>query len=127
MVDAAGKLTAKQERAPVALLRCGEARAAAVEAGVGETSLWRWLQAPEFQTRYKAARRQLVENALAQLQSDCAVAARALREVAEDKTAPATARVSAARAIIEQSVSAIQLTDLMERIEALEAMQKGKR
>ena len=127
MVDAGQKLTAKQERALVALLHCGEVRAAASDAGVGETSLWRWLQTPEFQTRYKAARRQLVENALAQLQSDCAVAARVLREVAEDKTATATARVSAARAIIEQSVAAIQLTDLMERIEALEAIQKGKR
>lgn len=80
--------------------------------------------------QYRSARRQLVETALAQLQSDCTVAARVLREVAEDKMAPAASRVAAAKTILEQSISAVELLDLQERIERLEAMlpgaQKGK-
>jgi hypothetical protein len=124
------KLTPKQERALVALLDCGEIKKAAEIAEVGEVTLWRWLQAPDFQTRYRAARRQLVETAIAQLQSDCTTAARVLREVAEDRQAPASSRVAAARAIIEQSVSAVHLTDLQERLEEVERLlqeQEAKR
>jgi hypothetical protein len=116
------KLTPKQERALVALLDCGEIKKAAEIAEVGEVTLWRWLQLSDFQSRYRAARRQLVETAIAQLQSDCTTAARVLREVAEDREAPASSRVAAARAIIEQSVSAVQLTDLQERLEEVERL-----
>ncbi len=124
------KLTPKQELALVALLDCGEIKESAKTAGVAEVTLWRWLQSPEFQSRYRAARRQLVETAIAQLQSDCTTAARVLREVAEDREAPASSRVAAARAIIEQSVSAVQLTDLQERLEEVERLlqeQEAKR
>jgi hypothetical protein len=114
------KLTAKQERALVALLDCGETKQAAAAAGVGETTLWRWLQDAAFQSKYRMMRRQLVETAIAQLQSDCTVAARVLREVAEDKEAPASSRVAAAKAILDISVDAIELTDLQERVEMLE-------
>ena len=115
-----GKLTPKQERALLALLDCGEIKKASATAGVNEATLWRWLQTSAFQTRYRAARRQLVEAAIGQLQSDCTIAVRVLREVAEDREAPASSRVAAAKTIIEQSVSAIQLIDLQERIERLE-------
>ncbi len=114
------KLTPKQERALVALLDCGEIKKAAETAGVTKVTLWRWLQSPDFQSRYRAARRQLVETAIAQLQSDCTTAARVLREVAEDRQAPASSRVAAARTILEQSMSAVELMDLQERVEMLE-------
>ena len=133
-MNAAGeKFTAKQERALVALLDCGETKRAAEVAGVAEVTLWRWLQTEDFRTRYRAARRDLVETAIAQLQSDCTVAARVLREVAEDKTAPASSRVAAAKAIIETSVEGVELMELQERIERLEELSasqdkgKGKR
>jgi len=122
MQPSSEKLTPKQERALVALLDCGEIKEASRVADVSDVTLWRWLQLPAFQTRYRAARRQLVETAIAQLQSDCTIAVRVLREVAEDKEAPASSRVAAARAIIEQSVSAIQLTDLQERLEQIEKL-----
>jgi hypothetical protein len=129
--DTAEKLTAKQERALVALLSTGGIKEAAELCAVNESTLWRWLQLPTFQTRYRAARRQVVETAIAQLQQDCSIAVRVLREVAEDREAPASARVSAAKTILEQSVSGIQLMDLQERIENLEQMLaaqgKGKR
>jgi len=116
------KLTPKQEHALVALLDCGEIQAASVHAGISDVTLWRWLQQPAFQTRYRAARRQLVETAIAQLQSDCTIASRVLREVAEDKEAPASSRVAAARAILEQSISAIQLTDLQAEVEEIKRL-----
>jgi hypothetical protein len=120
------KLTPKQERALVALLDCGEIKKASETAGINEATLWRWLQSPDFQTRYRAARRQLVETAIAQLQSDCTVAARVLREVAEDRQAPASSRVAAARTILEQSIGAIELMDLQQRVERLEQLTPGQ-
>jgi hypothetical protein len=120
MQPVAEKLTAKQERALVALLSTGGIKEAAELCAVNESTMWRWLQLPSFQARYRSARRQVVETAIAQLQSDCVIAVRVLREVAEDASAPASARVSAARTIIEQSVSAVELMDLQERLETLE-------
>jgi len=126
-----GKLTPKQEGALLALLSHSTIEAAYEAAGVSKATMWRFLQLPEFQARYRAARRQLVETALAQLQKDCTIASRVLREVAEDTQAPASSRVAAAKTIIEQSVSAIQLVDLAERIERLESLlaeqEKGKK
>jgi hypothetical protein len=124
------KLTAKQERALVALLDCGEIKQAAETAGVTKVTLWRWLQLPAFQSRYRRARRQLVETAIAQLQSACTIAVRVLREVAEDNQSPASSRVAAAKTIIEQSIGAIELMDLQDRVETLEKMlpvAEGKR
>ncbi len=123
------KLTPKQERALLALLDCGEIKEASVVCGVSDVTLWRWLQLPAFQSRYRAARRLVVETAIAQLQSDCTKAARVLREIAEDRSAPASSRVAAAKTILDQSVSAVELMDLQERIEHLEetlgAQEKG--
>ncbi len=114
------ELTPKQESAIIALLDCGEVKAAARVAGINEATLWRWLKLPAFQSRYREARRQLVETAIAQLQSDCTIAVRVLREVAEDKNSPASSRVAAAKTILEQSIGAIELMDLQERVEMLE-------
>jgi hypothetical protein len=122
----AEKLTAKQERALVALLSTGGIKEAAELCAVNESTIWRWLQLPSFQTRYRAARRQVVETAIAQLQQDCSIAVRVLREVAEDAESPASSRVAAAKTILDQSVSAIELMDLQERIEKLEAIEAAR-
>ncbi len=109
----------------MALLEHGTIAEACKVVGVSDVTLWRWLQLPEFQTAYRASRRQVVEGAIAQLQNDCTIAVRVLREVAEDKEAPASARVSAAKTILEQSISAVELIDLQERIERLEGFLDG--
>ncbi len=115
-----GKLTAKQEAALLALLAHGTIEAAYGAAGVSKATMWRFLQLPDFQARYRAARRQVVEAAISQLQHDCTIAVHTLREVAEDKQAGASSRVAAAKAILDMSVNAIELMDLQERIEMLE-------
>src|SRR5262249_45427790 len=62
------KLGRKQEAAIAALLTERTHAAAARAAGVGETTLQRWLRMPAFQSAYRAARRTLVEAAIGQLQ-----------------------------------------------------------
>jgi hypothetical protein len=76
--------------------------------------------------KYRAARRELVENTITQLQRDGADAALALRQIVKDKKAPASVRVAAARVILEQGIKAVELVDLSERIDRLEAIQKGR-
>ncbi len=115
-------LTPKQELLLVALLATGEAKRAAERAGVSETSAWRWLQTDVFQSRYKAARRELVEVAMSQLQADCGAAARVLREIAEDASVLASSRVAAAKTILELSIRAVELSDLAERVARLEEL-----
>ncbi len=123
-------LTPKQELLLVALLATGEAKRAAEQAGVSETSAWRWLHLPTFQARYRQARRDLVEVAMSQLQADCGAAARVLREVAEDASVLASSRVAAAKTILELSIKAVELSDLAERVARLEELlaeqEKGK-
>ncbi len=114
------QLTPKQEQALLALLAEPTIRAAGVASGVSETTLWRWLQLSEFQRRYRAARRQIVESSIGRLQKSCDDAVHALRMIIRDQSAPAAARVAASRVVLEQSLRALELEDLTERIERLE-------
>lgn len=116
------KLTPKQERAILALLSEDTAKAAAEACGVNEATLWRWLQLPAFRARYREARRQAVEATFAHLQRSGERASKVLLEIAESADAPASARVAAARAIIEQGVRGVEVLDIVERIEALERL-----
>ncbi|MDT5262278.1 MAG: hypothetical protein QOC61_1282 [Acidobacteriota bacterium] len=122
MVDASQKLTPKQDKALVSLLATGEVRAAAKDAGVGETTLWRWLKEDAFNAAYRDRRRGLVEASAARLTADSASASKVLREIAEDTTAPASSRVAAARAIIEHSIKAVEVLDLEPRLKEIEKM-----
>ncbi len=125
MKDSDENLTSKQEKALVALLAHGTLKEASEACGMSETTLWRTMQLPGFQTAYRASRRQSVEAAIAKLQAGCAVAVRVLLEVAEDGQASSTARVAAAKTILDQSVNGLELTDLQERVEQLEERLNG--
>ncbi len=67
----AEKLTPKQEAALLALLDNSTIEAAYKAAGISKATMWRFMQDANFQARYRAARRQVVETAIAQLQQDC--------------------------------------------------------
>lgn len=112
--------TARHDAALVALLNHPTVREAAEAAGLSEATLHRYLGDPAFVTQYRAARRQVVEVAIARLQQDAAHAAGVLRDVADDTRAPATARVAAARAILGEAMRGIELLDLQARVDLLE-------
>jgi hypothetical protein len=64
------------------------------------------------------------------LQRDCVTASKTLREVCEDANAPASARVSAAKVILDGAIKAVELQDLTARLEEVErniAAGKGAR
>ena len=120
--DFDGKLTPIQERAVVSLLSHATMRTAAKAVGVDEATLWRWLQDKDFHAAYMTARRETVKHAIARLQQISSEAVNILREVMKDKTAKGSERVSAAKAIIEYSMKAVEIEDLAQRVEELESV-----
>lgn len=113
-------LTAKQLRAIECLLRESTTQAAAEAAGVGKTTIFRWLNEPEFAAAYRQARDQMYEGALNGLQAASADAVRALRDVVNDKTAMASARVSAAAKVLDLSLKVREQFEIEERLRLLE-------
>jgi hypothetical protein len=106
------KLTRKQEVAIAALLTAPTIAEAAHAASISEPTLWRWLQREDFQTAYRQARREAVSQALAYLQRVAGEAVDTLRAVMQDAQKPASARVSAARAVLELAIRGVELEDL---------------
>jgi len=118
--DVQPKLPGKQAAALAALLVHPTVRDAARAAQMAEGTLWRYLSDPTFAAHYQEARRQATEHLIARLTADSTKAAKVLIDVAEDEAAPASARVSAARTIIEQALRGAELRDLVTRVEMLE-------
>ncbi len=120
------ELSAKQEQAILALIDTGGVIAeAAARVRVNESTLWRWLQEPKFRSAYRGRRSLVVEGAIAQLQNNCVSATQVLRDVMMDETVPASARITAAKSVIEFAINAVTMTDLLERVEELERIAKG--
>jgi DNA-binding transcriptional MerR regulator len=115
------KLSRKQDQAITALVTCQSITEAAAQCGLAEVTLRRWLKQDGFQAAYREARRAVVQHAITQVQRATAEAVKTLRAVMQNTEAPASARVSAAKAIIETAVKAVELEDLEARIAALEA------
>ena len=115
------KLSRKQEQTIAALLTCGSITAAAAGCGVAEATLHRWLKDTAFQAAYREARRAVVQHAIAQVQQATGEAVETLRAVMQAADTPASARVSAAKVVLEIAVKAVELEDLEARIAGLEA------
>ena len=113
-------VTGRQERTIVKLLSESSVEAAAQAAGVSARTLWRWFKDPIFSAAYRRARKDAVSQAIARLQQVAGDAVEALQAVTSNQEAPAPARVSAAKAIIELAVKAVEVEDLEARIAALE-------
>jgi hypothetical protein len=116
----------KQERAIAALLVAPSVMAAAQQIGVNENTLLRWLKDAAFQTTYRDARRQVVQQAIAQVQQATSEAVATLRAIMSNGDAPASARVSAAKAVLETALKAVELEDIEQRLQALEAQMGGR-
>lgn len=112
------KQSRKQEDAIAALLSCRTMQDAAKQIGIDIRTLSKWLRQPAFERMYRAARRQVVESSIGRLQQATSEAVESLRRNLICGTP--SAEVSAAKAILEQSIKAVELMDLVERVEMLE-------
>ena len=114
------KMGRKQEQAIAALLQQPTIMAAADSLGIGEATLWRWLQQPAFEEAYRRARQAVVDQAISQLQQATGQAVATLQEVQRDPDAPASSRVTAAKAVLEIAFKLRASEELERRLATLE-------
>ncbi len=122
-------LTEKQQLAILALLQQPTVTSAAQAAGCGERTLYRWLQEPTFQKAYRDARREAVNQALAQLQQLAGEAVRTLADVMRDPDSSSNSKVTAAKTIIDYGVKdnfEERLQELEERLQELDLERGGR-
>jgi hypothetical protein len=119
-------LSRKAEAFLTALLGGQSVSRACISAKVSESTGWRYLQSPAFQTRWRAARRAVIESAIAEMQSLTSEAVQCLRK--QLNGANAAASVRAASVIIQRALEGIDLMDYEQRLAAIEArLQIGRR
>jgi hypothetical protein len=120
-VNETGRLSRKQEKAIVAFVSSKTIDDAAKSSGVGRTTLFKWLQDDTFQDAYRRARTKIVQQAIAKMQNASGLAVSVLEEIMSDKDSPPSTRVNAAKAVLETSLKAVELEDILRRIERIEA------
>lgn len=119
--DCADALTPRQQRAIACLLAEPSIARAAAAAEVGERTLHRWLDEHAFARAYRAARRRAFEQAVAMTHRYATLAVQSLARIIADNNAPASSRVAAATSVLRFAREGIELDDILERVETLEA------
>jgi hypothetical protein len=115
-----------QEQVILALLNEPTVRRAAEVTGVGERTIHRWLEDPDFSSTYRKARRKAFNQAISICHRFTPVALQTLAKILVNEKASDSSRVSAANAILKYGRDSIELDDLAERIGTLEAQLTGK-
>ncbi len=118
------KLTRRQDAAIVALLAHPTIPESAKAAGVGETTLWRWLQREEFRKKYREAQDKVFDGALGSLQVASTEAVDCLKR--NLTSGSASAEIQAAKIILEYTLKARELFGMEIRIAQLEAALKAR-
>lgn len=114
-------LTPKQQRAIAALLTERTLTAAAAKIGVGDKTLYRWLQQPSFRAELDAAETRIVdETARAVLRLQHAALA-VVGLIMADGRESASVRLAAAKTALEYGIRLRELQAIERRLAALEA------
>lgn len=119
-------MTPKKQKALVALLTQPTKEKAASAAGITSKTLRGYLDDPEFQAEYKKAFAGLVEDATRKVQQTLDPAVAVLREIMEDSDENGQVRVSAARSVLEYGLKMTEQTDIITRLQELEAAIGGE-
>ena len=120
MAGDADNLTPKQHKAIAALLAEPTIAQAADKVGIGERTLYTWLDDTAFADCYRAARRDAVGQAVARLQQASSDAVTVLVGIMNDTETPRSIRVASAAKVLDTAIKAVELEDLEARIAALE-------
>lgn len=115
-------MTGRKEKALAALIRAPTREIAAREAGVGVSTLRRWVNEDEtFRAAYKAALAGLLEDASEQANRNLSKALDVLADVM-DNGETSQVRTSAARTALEYALKLTEAVEIRARLDALEKM-----
>jgi hypothetical protein len=116
----AEELAPRQEAAIVALLTAPTIEEAAMWAGVGKRTLYRWLDIPDFNAAYRKAKRAAFSQALARLQLGAAAAATTILNIMSDESVPTSTRLKAADCVLSHARIGMEIDEIDARLTALE-------
>jgi hypothetical protein len=120
VADNDNSLSERQEQALQAVISHPTLKEAALAVGISETTLWRYMQEEAFNRRLRQARRDAVDHAVIRLQRASSDAVSVLRDLMMKEDAPAAARISAARTVLDYSFRIVEIDELKTRMEDLE-------
>jgi hypothetical protein len=109
-----------------ALLEHPSMESAARATGITRKTAQRWLADPIVSARFRHIRRQAVELAMARIEHAVSAAVTCLAEIQEHGESE-SARIAAARTIIETAMRSIELGDIQQRLDALERIAEGRK
>ena len=114
-------ITDRQLKAIAALLTFPTLREAARAAGIGQSTLYRWLaEDARFKLHYAQARRALLHRSVTRLQESADKALGALNAILDDEQSPPASRVAAARTLLTFTFKGAEYFDVLQRVEVLE-------
>jgi phage terminase small subunit len=116
------QLTAKQQKLITSLLSGIAIIDASKDAGISEKTAHAWLKLPHVHAAYQEAQQTIFDETLRLLMSDVNDARLTLRTIMKDESAPHGNRVRAAQIIFEQAMSIHKMSELDQKIAALEAI-----
>ena len=117
-------LTTKQEQLIMLLVSGVNVSAAAHNASIGERTAYRWLKLPHFQAAYKAAQRQLFDQALTGLMLKVDKAITTLDRHMDGEDTPASSQIRAAQLVLEQAINIHKMAELEAKYAELEQLVK---
>jgi AcrR family transcriptional regulator len=109
---------ANKERLLIALIETSSIREAAKKSGIGEATIYRFLQDKEFLAEYRNARRQTVEAAISQLQNAAGAAVETLKSNLHCENPAISVRAS--QIILDFAFKGLETTDILLRLEEIE-------
>ncbi|GGG71985.1 hypothetical protein [Edaphobacter dinghuensis] len=119
-----GRHTGKRKqwnRAVEALLLTTTSRDAAKAAGISETTLYRYLNDGSFRAMYNEAKRRMLDGTINKLRLASSGAVDVLEAIAHDPASPQSARVAAAKTLLEMAVRCGAIEEIEQRLLELEA------
>ena len=119
-------MTPKMQKALAALLTQPTKEKAAAAAGITSKTLRSYLDDPEFQCEYRKAFDGLVRDATRKAQQTLDPAIAVLREIMENGDENGQVRVSTARSVLEYGLRLTEATDILSRLQELEAAMGGE-
>jgi len=109
-----------REAGIAALVAEPNVKKAAKECGISERTLHRWLKEPEFAVQLAEAQRGVTKSVMRRVISRAETAIDTLDSIMTNAKASTHARVAAARTVLEFAIKAVEIEDILSRIETLE-------
>ena len=117
-------MTHRQTQALAALLTQPTKEKAAKAAGIGLTTLKRYLADPEFQEEYQKAVSDLIEDAATAAKQSLNPAISCLQEIVTREDSTDANRIAASRSLIEYGIKLIETFDILKKLDELEAWKR---